>query len=437
MKRKNVFVVGLDDFNRQKLERLPHAADCDFHAALDIADIRGVDRFDMQQLIDKATSAVLGSGVQPDAVVAYYDFPATDLVPILAERCGLRGPTLAAVLKCEHKYWSRLEQQKTAAAHIPRFFAFDPFDERSYSRIPLVPPYWIKPIKSFRSFLAFRINDERDYRRALPQLRSKISYVSDPFNYLFQQFSLPYEIGRMRESCIAESVLSGSMCTVEGYVFRGDVVIYGVVDSVREQDRSSFSRYEYPSSLPQEVQFRMADISRRVISGIGLDDSPFNIEFFWDQTFNAIGLLEINPRISQAHGDLFEKVHGVPHHSIMLDVALGRKPTPLEYTGPFQRAAHFMLRTFSDGVVKAVPSADDIERVVAELPGTEVQVKVKPGDRLGQLHGQDSYSFELAVIYLGGRDQRELLERYQRCLELLPFELDSRPSRFRARAGVA
>ncbi len=425
MSRKQVFVIGLDEFNRYKLQRLPQAAECDFHPALDFSDIRNVDRFDMAALIDKASDTIRAAGARPDAVVAYYDFPATDLVPILAERFDLRGPSLEAVLKCEHKYWSRLEQQKVIPDYIPQFFAFDPFDDQAMEKIPLMPPYWIKPIKSFRSFLAFRINDANDFNRAIPEIRDKIGYMNQPFNYLFEAFPLPAEIGGMPESCLAESLLSGSMCTVEGYVYDGEVVIYGVVDSVREQDRSSFSRYEYPSSLPQEVQFRMADVSRRAVSGIGLDNSPFNIEFFWDQTYNRVGLLEINPRISQAHTDLFEKVHGISHHSIMLDVALGRKPEPMEYRGRFRLAGHFMLRTFKDGTVRAVPNEEQIQQVADAMPGTIVKLRVRAGQRLSELKDQDSYSYELAVIYIGGRDQAELLEKYQRCLEVLSFDIEN------------
>ena len=424
MRKKHVFVVGLDEFNRQKLERLPHAAECEFHAALDFSDIRNVERYDMAALIEKASRRIRAAGVQPDAIVAHYDFPATDLVPILAERFDTRAPRLDALLKCEHKYWGRLEQQKVIAENIPQFFSFDPFDEQAFGRIPLMPPYWIKPFKSFRSFLAFRINDEDDFNRAVPEIREWIGLMNEPFRYLFSTFSMPAEIAQMPDSCIAESVLSGSMCTVEGYVFNGEVVVYGVVDSVREQDRSSFARYEYPSSLPQEVQFRMADVSRRAISGIGLDNSAFNIEFFWDQTYNHVGLLEINPRISQAHADLFEKVHGVSHHAIMVDVALGRKPKPMEYHGEFRRAGHFMLRTFEDGVVQSVPSEEQIRRVAEQMPGTVVKLRVHPGRRLSDLSGQDSYSFELAVIYIGGNDQAELLEKYHRCLEELRFEIE-------------
>ncbi len=424
MSKKHVFVVGLDEFNRKKLERLPHAAECDFHSALDFSDIRDVERYDMHALIETATERINATGVKPDAIVAYYDFPATDLVPILSERFGTRAPSLEAVLKCEHKFWSRIVQQRVIDDCIPQFYSFDPFDDEAYEKIALMPPYWIKPIKSFRSFLAYRINDKSDFDTAIPEIRENIGLMNEPFNYLFENFPLPAEFAEMSESCMAESTLSGSMCTVEGYVFNGEVVVYGVVDSVREKDRSSFSRYEYPSALPQEVQFRMADISRRAIGEIGLDNSPFNIEFFWDQTYNHVGLLEINPRISQAHTDLFEKVHGISHHSIMLDVALGRKPTPLEYDGEFHRAGNFMLRAFEDGYLKQVPDSDEIARVAKRIPGTVVKLRVQAGQRLSELSGQDSYSYELANIYVGGRDQLELLGKYHQCLEHLTFEIE-------------
>ncbi|TVR66765.1 MAG: ATP-grasp domain-containing protein [Spirochaetaceae bacterium] len=424
MGKKKIFIVGLDEFNKGKLERLPHAEYCEFHGALDFSEIRGVESFDMKALIETATERIRAVTDRPDAIAAYYDFPATDLVPILAERFGTPGPTLESVLKCEHKYWSRLEQQKTIPDNIPRFFAFDPLAENALENIPLLPPYWIKPIKSFRSFLAYRINGPGDYERALPEIREKGDYMTEPFTYLFRTYPLPAEIGQMRETFMAESLLSGAMCTVEGYVYKGEVVIYGVVDSVREQDRSSFTRYEYPSSMPREIQFRMVDVSRRVISGIGLDNSPFNIEFFWDQTHDHVGLLEINPRISQAHTDLFEKVHGISHHAVMIDLALGEKPGPVDGRGRFRVAGHFMLRSFRNGVVRRVPSAEEIESIQKEMPDTVVRVKVRPGMKLSDLHGQDSYSYELAVVYIGGQDQAELLEKYDRCAKELKFEIE-------------
>ncbi|MDA3867180.1 MAG: hypothetical protein PF489_10615, partial [Salinivirgaceae bacterium] len=153
--KKQVFIIGLDDFNLTKLQRLPEAAECDFLPALKIEEIRSEKQLDMEALINKACERIDQNG-HIDAIVSYYDFPGTTLVPILSEKYNLPGPTLESVMKCEHKYWSRLEQNKVIAHSIPTFKAFDPFDDNAYQQIEMIPPFWIKPIKSYRSYLAYR-----------------------------------------------------------------------------------------------------------------------------------------------------------------------------------------------------------------------------------------------------------------------------------------
>lgn len=424
MSKKNVFVVGLDDFNLKKLRMIPEASDCEFHPALYISEIREVEEFDIGALIDTAVKRMEGFPGKIDAVVAYYDFPATDILPILAERFGLPGPRLESVFKCEHKYWSRLEQQKVIPDHIPVFKAFDPFDSHAFEKLNMIPPFWIKPIRSFCSFLAYRINDEFDFVTNIEEVKKQIDFLAKPFHYFMENYPFPAEIAEMKESCIAESLLEGSQCTLEGYVTNGDVVIYGIVDSVREADRSSFARYEYPSFLPQEIQFRMADVARRFIKQIGLNNSPFNMEFFYNSTLNEVFLLEINPRVSQSHADIFEKVHGVSHLSIMLQIALGKRPVPLERKGPFQVAANCMVRTYESGKLIRVPAQEEVAKIQREVPGTVIKLLVSEGQHLNNLQLQDSYSFELANVFIGGRDRLELLERYNQVLDMLDFAIE-------------
>lgn len=423
MAQKNVFIIGLDDFNRAKLERLPQAAECAFHPALDIHDIRNVDAFDIEALIDKAIHTLECFDGSIDGIASYWDFPGTVMVPILAQHFGLPGPSLEAVLKCENKYWSRLEQQKVVAENIPQFRAFDPFDEAAYSKLALVPPFWIKPIKSFRSFLAFQINDERQFNEVIPICREKGSFIGAPFKTLMKKFDVPPEIAHMSESFIAESPMGGAQCTLEGYVYDGTVTVYGVVDSVREPDSSSFARYQYPSYLPLEVQHRMIDVVRLALTQMGFNNGPFNAEFFYDQTADKVWLLEVNPRISQSHADIFEKVHGFSHQAVMVDLALGRKPKPMERKGDFNIAAHFMLRTFERGRITRIPSPEAIAKLRRRQPGTVVKIGVQPGQHLGDLQGQDMYSFELANVFIGGRDQLDLLDKYDEALSVLQFDI--------------
>jgi len=421
--KKQVFVVGLDDFNLEKLNRLPEAKECDFYPAVKYNEMRGIEQYDMKSLIDTAFKRIDEHG-KIDAIVSYYDFPGTDLVPIIGQRYKLTVPSLESVLKCEHKYWSRLEQNKVIPRSVPMFMAFDPFDDQAYQKIEMIPPFWIKPIKSFRSFLAYRINSEYEFNDYMQEVRDNIDYMSEPFNYIFKNYQLPEEFAYMKETCIAESPISGHQCTVEGYVYDGEVVVYGIVDSVREEDRSSFARYEYPSSLPQEIQFRMADLTRRAITQIGLNNSAFNIEFFYNPTVNQIFLLEVNPRISQAHTDIFEKVHGISHHSIMLNLALGRRPKALEYKGKHRIASNFMLRIYESGRVKKVPSKEEVDKLREKYPDLTLKLHVKEGVHLSELQGQDSYSYELANMFLGARNQEELIQKYDDCMANLTFDVE-------------
>lgn len=427
MAKSNIFIVGMDDFNRKKLESLPQAKNCDFHAALEIGDIRNVEQYDIEHLIGKANRNMAESGLSVDGVASYYDFPGTVIAAILAEQYNLPGPDLESVLKCENKYWSRMEQKKVIPDHIPQFKAFDPFNDDAYDTIGILPPFWIKPIKSFRSYLAFHINDERQFRTVMPVCREGVGFMSDPFIYLMRQFGAPPEIAEMPESFIAESPISGRQCTLEGYSFDGQVHVYGVVDSVREQDSSSFAHYEYPSCLPMEIKHRMIDVVRGAVLQIGLDNAPFNAEFFYDQTSDQLWLLEINPRISQAHTDIIEKVQGTSHLSVLVDLALGRKPMPMERKGAFNIAGHFMIRTRESGRILRIPSTAAIEKLKKRQPGTYVKIPVRPGQHLRELRGQDMYSFEIANVFIGGRDQTELLDRYDEALAVLQFDIEKDP----------
>ncbi|MFP4166229.1 MAG: ATP-grasp domain-containing protein [Opitutales bacterium] len=425
--KKQVFIIGLDEENKARLERLPQAAECDFKAALTYEEIRSGESYPVGDLLRLATERMAACD-RVDAVASFYDFPGTVLVPVLAERFGLPGPSLESVLKCENKYWSRLEQQKAIPDNIPLFRVFDPNDEQAYEKIDLLPPFWIKPIKSFRSYLAYQINGAGQFHDVMPYCREKGPEITGPFIELMQAHGMPPEISEMNETFIAESSISGFQCTLEGYSYQGRVAVYGIVDSIREPDSSSFSRYEYPTCLPLEIQHRLIDTARLAVQQIGYDHGPFNVEFFYEQSGDQIWLLEINPRISESHAELFEKVNGISHQAVMLDLALGRKPAPLEFRGDFNVAAKFMLRAFERGTVTGIPDAEALRKLEELQPGTRVKPLIEPGQELEDLERQDMYSFEIANLFIGGRDRHELLEKHHEALKLARFEIGKEPT---------
>ena len=424
MTKKNVFFVGLDDFSRQTLAMLPQARECEFHAALTIEEIREVDSYDIDRLVETAAERMANCDGGPHGVASFFDFPGTIISAILAQRFGLPGPSLESLLKLEHKYWSRLEQQKVIPDHIPAFRAFDPFDDAAFDKLDLIPPFWIKPIKSFRSYLAFDIQSARQFRDVMQICREKAGQITDPFRHIMDEYGMPPELAAMPETFIAESPIGGAQCTLEGYVHQGQVVVYGAVDSVREPDGHSFSRYEYPSFLPLEIQHRMIDVARSAVTQTGYDNAPFNVEFFYDQTAQHIWLLEVNPRASQSHADLFHKVNGVPHMSVIVDLALGRKPKPMDRRGKWNVAAHLFLRHVGEGKVVRVPQQKAVDHLRKRQPDTRIKIEVARNQSLSELRNQDSYSYELAHVYIGGRDRAEILDKYDEALAMLQFEVE-------------
>lgn len=425
--RSNVFVLGLDDFHLKQLNGLRTARTYHFHELYRKEDVKSGAEDVVRRVLAGARDKLASFPGNIDAIVGYWDFPVSTMLPILRRENGLPTPTLESVLKCEHKYWSRLEQAQVVPEHIPTFCAVDPFDDDSIGSVSIEFPFWIKPVRSVLSYLGFGITNTWELHHAISSIRAGIARIAVPFDDLLRYAELPEEIVPINgRHCIVESIISqGRQCTLEGYVFSGKVSIYGAVDSVREGKHGScFNRYQYPSTLPPGVLARMASITEQFLTRIGFDCSPFNIEFYWNEKTDQIWLLEVNTRISKSHAPLFKMVDGEFHHQVMLDLGLGRQPRFPSREGAHKVAAKFMWRAHQDAIVRRVPDSELLAQVRSRLPGCEIELHVEPGMRLSELSYQDSYSFELAAIFLGADDEAELMHRYAQCQQALAFELE-------------
>ncbi|HEX6358654.1 ATP-grasp domain-containing protein [Actinophytocola sp.] len=421
MSRLNVVVLGLDETNLELLRRVPDADRYEFHGLMSITDMQSGEDIPVAELLETAEKRIEAFDGHVHAIVGFWDFPVSTIVPVLCARFGLRGASLESVLRCEHKYWSRLVQREVIDEYPP--FALVDLDE---PRLPAEVGYpcWLKPVKSFSSKLAFEVTDEREFETAVAELRDGIARVGEPFEYLLAQADVPPEIAEAGgQAALAERALSGNRAATEGYVLNGEVVVYGVLDSIVYPGVSSFLRHQYPSQLPKRMRERLAEVSRRVIERVGLDNATFSIEFFCDPDTGEINVLEINPRHSQAHAELFEHVDGYPNHHYMVKVALGEKPGPAG-AGRYRISARWYLRRFDDGVLTRGPSEDEIAAVEEAIDGVRVYRKAPDGDRLSEQVFADSYSYELAEIVVGADDPAQLADKYDRCVAALRFEFE-------------
>jgi len=424
---RNVFVIGLNELNAQRLKRLRGVEDIEFHGLVEPAKVYDTQEFDIPEMLADSEKVLDNFDGSIDAIVGYMDFPVSTMLPILCEKYGTRNASLEALLKCEHKFWSRQVMREVIPEHTPAFTAFDPFDDKALSKIgdaDLRFPFFVKPIKSSGSRLGFRIDSPEDFDYAIERLRAEIGQISEPFNHVLDRADLPEDIREVNGGyCMAERIIGGRQCTVEGYVHEGEVVPYGTVDSIRYPQVLSFFYYFYPSKLPRRVQDQMYDITRKIMSHIGYDNAAFNIEFFWDELQDRIWLLEINTRVSQSHCDLFESVDGVSHQQVTVDLGLGRKPDMPSGEGAFNVGAEFFYRVFfRDATVARVPSKAEITVAEEQAPGTRIASNVTKGMRLSELPEQDAYSYAVASLWMGANTQGKLLWNYEQVLKRLHYE---------------
>ncbi len=422
----NIFVIGLDDPNEAVLDRIPGASQYSFQKLLGLDALWALDR-NVPALLTAARDQLEAFEGSIDAIVGYWDFPICMMVPILCDEYGLPAASLRSVVACEHKYWSRLEQQKVIT-EIPAFGLLD-----ESGPVPRLPenvqfPVWIKPVKSVSSEGAFYVPDAAALTRSLASLQQANERIARPFEDVLAMLDLPPEVAAAgADGCIVEEPAKGRQFTMEGFVRGGGVTIYGVVDSVRFPGSSSFLRYQYPSSLPSAVIDRAADVSERVVPAMGLRHTTFNIEFFWDPETDHLRLLEINVRHSQSHALLFEKVDGVANHAYMVDIGLGREPRVRHGEGPHGVAARWFVRHFRNGTVRRIPTVEEVAALEQEFPGTIITIVMSEGDRLAHSIGEDSYSYVLAEIFTAGDSEADLKRTYERCVEELHFNIESAP----------
>lgn len=430
--RKTICVIGTDEYNLGLIKAIPEAKDWDVVAILHSDDMQPPHgRIDFDTLYQRSKKEIEALDSAPDAIIGDLDFPVTALVSLLQRDFGLPGATPEAVAKCEHKYWMRQEQKKVLPELTPTVRGLNPFDVEGSRKNAPAYPFWMKPVKGHSSVLGFMVEDDDDFNRALHESRLKIHLIGEPFNQFLDHLhdeTKPEDVDG--NFAVAESLIDAKrQFTLEGYVYRGETVIYGAVDSVRfGEAKSSFSRFQYPADLPGEVMERCREITAIMMEQIGYDNAPFNIEFFWNPESGDLNLLEINARISQSHAPQFHMVDGRSHHKVAIDLSMGKKPDFPHGQGKDKVAAKFILRSFeADAIVKRVPDEGEIAQMKRILPDVQAHVLVSENLQLSTLFYQDSYSYELVDVYLGGRDAEMLEDSYRRCVDSLPVWLKPIP----------
>jgi len=355
-----------------------------------------------------------------DGVMASDDYPGSIVAAALAHELGLPGPSPGAVLRCQHKYYSRLAQRECVPEAVPDFALVDPAAPEATAGA-LGYPVFVKPVKSFFSLHAGLVRDADQLRGAVEATREHLHGFVKPLDQLLALYAPFARHGG--GYLIAETPLRGMQVTFEGCVFGGEMQPVGIVDSIMFPGTISFASFHYPSTLPPEVQARMAGIAERFVRHIGFGDGLFNMEMMYDPRAGSIHIIEVNPRMCPQFADLMEKVNGVNTYEILLAIAAGRRPVVRRPGAAFAAAASVVGRVFEDCIVRRVPGDAELHALARGFPDARLKVLCRGGQRLSE-ELQDGRSFRYALLNVGGDSREHIAARYAKAMRGLRFDLE-------------
>ncbi len=341
------------------------------------------------------------------------------IAAVIAERLGLPGVPPAAILIAQHKYYAREYSRRAAPEATPNYTVFSPYVSRE-DEVKQKFPLFVKPVKATYSILAKKVDNFVELQRHLTfkpletWILKKLIQPAEDLAQIYTKFPLD------AHHILGEEVLQGMQVTVDGYVHDGVVKIMGVVDSVMYPGTNAFQRFEYPSSLPQSVQQRMGDIVTRVVRAFGLNQSLFNVEFFYDAATDDLKIIEMNPRMAYQFADLYEKVDGYNPYNILLDLTRGKTPRHAYRQGIYNHAASFVLRAFPGSQLKTGPNRQRVAQIRKQYPDARILVYLKKGSSLAREYKWLG-SYRYAVFNLGAKTSHDLQQRYHQVRSQLPF----------------
>lgn len=368
-------------------------------------------RFDLEGFLQHHIAAWRGRAA---GVFSSSDYPGAFAAAAIAEALGLAGPGASTVLRCAHKYRARQAMNPVVPV---RHALIDP-------DAPADPgigwPCFVKPVKGTYSMFARRVHSLADLRALLasPEVREYRNQFLGIFNSLWRKHTGDRVDGGY---FLAEEPLAGAQVTVEGMIARGNVTIFGAVDTEFHPGTHSFARFVYPSRLTQAAQAEMARVATAAVSALAIDNTLFNFEMFWDEQRGA-RIIEFNPRMCGQFGDLYQRVDGKNSYVAAMEVACGLTPAWPRRQGKFAVAASVPLRVFERVEVIAAPAAGHLAAVAARFPRALIWSEVSAGMKLDEHHLEDGTSARYGVINLGANTEAELAADTESIRQALGFE---------------
>lgn len=343
--------------------------------------------FDAWRFVERVCEKYRG---RIDAVVSNNEQFGALLAAVVAQRLGLPGNDPAAVARAQHKLLCRqmlraalpaaLQEMAQPAQPLP--FALDDPRVQSPDEIAaavralgLSFPLFVKPVKAAFSVLARTVHGAGELARHLTFGRFErlvIGRLVRPYAQVAARYAaLPCDPTAM----LVESPAEGRQVNVDGYVYRGQARIVGVVDEcVYLQPAGGarhFARFVNPSRLAPPVRARVEEAARQAVAAVGYTHGFFNCELFVLPD-GRLRFIEINPRLASQFVSMYRDLEGLDIVRMVAALAAGRDPAEVPRSAPQAgAAASFVFRQF-DGGVAPPPAPGATEWLAARHPRSEL-----------------------------------------------------------------
>jgi biotin carboxylase len=351
-------------------------------------------------------------------VVSHHEQFGALAAALVAEKLGLPGTPVTAILACQHK----LHARRVLQAVCPEAnLAFADLNAAYGGAIPrgVRYPAYVKPVKAAFSVLARQVANHHELHqhtrfgwRELWVIRRLV----EPFERVARQ-RLP-QAGTAHRMMLEQPV-HAAQYNLDGWVFNGQTHALGVVDAVMYPGTQAFMRWELPSRLPSTVQAQALAVAQRFLQAVGFTQGLFNMEFFHDAATGKLSVIEFNPRLASQFSDLYRHVQGRDPHAMSLELALGRDPALLPLEKPVAgAAASLVYRAFTPGAAPAMPSAAQQAALKQRFTDAMLFMQPKAGHALARDFkwlGNHRYG----ILHLHGRDAEDLRQRAEAASAML------------------
>lgn len=371
---------------------------------------------DLDRYADRIAQHGRASGWK--AVVSHHELYGALVAAMVAERLGLAGPTVQAVLACQHKHYARQVLNTVCPEANVSFRVVDPARDATPGQPPGFPVY-VKPVRATFSVLARIIDSHASWSRFFGSVvadRWITSRLLRPFEQAITRH-LPSAGSAMR--FLVEEPIWSPQYNLDGYVDGEGIHLLGVVDAVSYPGTQSFQRWEFPSRLAPTVVTRALDVAKRFLSAVGFGTGFFNMEFFYDAAADRIAVIEFNPRLSSQFGELYRQCLGVDPHAMALAIAQGRLGRSVARQAPSAKiAASLVWRAFDRKEIPPRASQDALRRLQHDMPEANVvQFPRSTFTVQRELSWLESHRY--AVVNLGAEDAEALYRRSTQISEAL------------------